>query len=42
MSNLPSSEAYVAEPIRFPALTVVDVTTEAAAVPAEYRNQGRS
>jgi cupin domain len=39
MSNLPSSEAYAAEPIRFPPLTVVDVTTEAAAILAEYRNQ---
>jgi mannose-6-phosphate isomerase-like protein (cupin superfamily) len=39
MSNLPSAEDYSAEPTRFPPLTVVDVTAEAAAVTADYRNQ---
>lgn len=35
----PSAKDYVAEPIRFPPLTVVDVMAEAAAVTADYRNQ---
>jgi mannose-6-phosphate isomerase-like protein (cupin superfamily) len=39
MSHLPSAEDYVAEPIRFPPLTVIDVVAEAAAVTVEYRNQ---
>jgi mannose-6-phosphate isomerase-like protein (cupin superfamily) len=39
MSHFPSAEDYVAEPIRFPPLTVIDVVAEAAAVAADYRNQ---
>jgi hypothetical protein len=39
MSNLPSAQDYAAEPARFPPLTLVDVTAEAAAVTTDYRNQ---
>ena len=39
MSHLPLVGDYVAEPIRFPPLTVIDVAAEAAAVRADYRNQ---
>lgn len=39
MSDFPAAEAYAAEPIRFPPLTVVDVGAEAAAVTADYQNQ---
>jgi mannose-6-phosphate isomerase-like protein (cupin superfamily) len=39
MTEHPSAEDYAAEPARFPPLTVVDVTREAAVVTAEYRNQ---
>jgi mannose-6-phosphate isomerase-like protein (cupin superfamily) len=35
----PSPEAYANEPIRYPALTVVDIAQEAAAVTDAYRNQ---
>lgn len=39
MSNPPSADDYAAEPVRFPPLTVVDVTAEAADVSAAYQNQ---
>jgi mannose-6-phosphate isomerase-like protein (cupin superfamily) len=39
MSHIPSATDYVAEPIRFPPLTVVDIAAEAASVAAEYQNQ---
>jgi len=37
--SIPSADAYAEEPVRFPALTVVDVAHEAAAVVGAYRNQ---
>ena len=39
MSHFPSAEDYVAEPIRFPPLAVIDVVAEAEAVTADYQNQ---
>jgi mannose-6-phosphate isomerase-like protein (cupin superfamily) len=36
---LPSADAYRNEPVRYPALTIVDIAAEAAAVTDEYRNQ---
>ena len=36
---IPSAEAYASEPVRFPALVVVDLAREAAAVTDPYRNQ---
>ena len=39
VSRFPSAEQYAAEPVRFPPLTVVDVSAEAAAVTEQYRNQ---
>jgi mannose-6-phosphate isomerase-like protein (cupin superfamily) len=37
--SIPSVEAYANEPIRYPALVVVDVVAEGKAVTGEYRNQ---
>jgi mannose-6-phosphate isomerase-like protein (cupin superfamily) len=37
--SLPSANAYMNEPVRYPALTIVDIAAEAAAVSDEYRNQ---
>ncbi len=37
--SLPSADAYTNEPVRYPPLTIVDITAEAAAVSDEYRNQ---
>jgi len=37
--SVPSTDAYANEPVRYPALTVVDIVREAAAVTAAYRNQ---
>jgi mannose-6-phosphate isomerase-like protein (cupin superfamily) len=39
MPPLPSADAYTNEPVRHPALTIVDIRAEAAAVSDEYRNQ---
>jgi mannose-6-phosphate isomerase-like protein (cupin superfamily) len=39
MSDVPSTTDYADEPTRFPPLTVLDVTAEAAAVTSDYRNQ---
>jgi mannose-6-phosphate isomerase-like protein (cupin superfamily) len=36
---IPSAEAYASEPVRFPALVVVDLASEAAVVTEQYRNQ---
>jgi mannose-6-phosphate isomerase-like protein (cupin superfamily) len=36
---VPTAGAYANEPVRHPALTVVDIGREAAAVEGEYRNQ---
>ncbi len=36
---IPSAEAYASEPVRFPPLVVVDLTSEAAGVTDVYRNQ---
>jgi mannose-6-phosphate isomerase-like protein (cupin superfamily) len=38
-SQFPSAEEYSAEPARHPALTVVDIRAEQAAVTESYRNQ---
>jgi len=38
-SRFPSAQEYSAESARFPALTVVDVRAEQAAVTESYRNQ---
>jgi mannose-6-phosphate isomerase-like protein (cupin superfamily) len=37
--TIPSAEAYANEPVRYPPLVVMDLSTEAAAVTGEYRNQ---
>ena len=37
--SLPSADAYMNEPVRYPPLTIVDIAAEAAAVSDEYRNQ---
>lgn len=37
--SVPSADAYANEPVRHPALTVVDIAQEAAAVTESYRNQ---
>jgi mannose-6-phosphate isomerase-like protein (cupin superfamily) len=36
---IPSAQAYASEPVRYPPLVVVDITSEAAAVTDQYRNQ---
>src|SRR6185369_17856361 len=38
-SRFPSAQEYSAESARFPALTVIDVRAEQAAVTESYRNQ---
>ncbi len=38
-SHFPSAHEYAAETARFPALTVVDIRAEQAAVTEHYRNQ---
>ena len=38
LHSVPSADAYASEPVRFPALTVVDIAGEAAAISAAYRN----
>ena len=37
--SIPSAEAYADEPVRFPPLVVVDLSSEATAVNEAYRNQ---
>lgn len=37
--SAPTAEAYANEPVRYPPLTIVDISTEAAAVAQVYRNQ---
>jgi mannose-6-phosphate isomerase-like protein (cupin superfamily) len=37
--SIPSADAYVSEPVRYPPLVVVDIPAEARAVTEEYRNQ---
>lgn len=39
MPSLPSAESYKSEPVRYPPLTIVDVSAEAAAVTGAYQNQ---
>ena len=36
--SIPSTNSYASEPVRHPALTVVDVVAEAAAITEDYRN----
>ena len=36
---IPSAEAYANEPVRYPALVVIDVAAEAKAVTDQYQNQ---
>jgi mannose-6-phosphate isomerase-like protein (cupin superfamily) len=37
--TFPSADQYAAEPIKYPALTVIDIQFEQAAVTVDYQNQ---
>lgn len=37
--SIPGADAYTREPVRYPALQVIDLTAEAAGVSEQYRNQ---